>query len=169
MAIPQSTLKAKAALYTKSVRTAQEARSIGKKTVFLCHSHKDQELVKGLIRLLADANWDVYVDWLDETMPEKPNGETARRIKTRIRESDALVFLATEHSMASRWCPWEIGIADEAKSASRVFIVPTTTGYSTFGSEYLDLYKRIIPGDGDVIGIFEPGKTSGTRIDSVRL
>lgn len=169
MAISQSTLRAKAAFYTKSVRTAQEARASGKKSVFLCHSHKDQDLVKGLTRLFADSNWDVYVDWLDETMPDMPNSVTAEKIKKRIRESDALVFLATESSMASRWCPWEIGFADEAKSPSRVFIVPTTTGYSTYGSEYLDLYKRIIPGEGDVIGIFEPGKTSGTRIDSVRL
>ena len=81
MAIPQTKLRSKATQYTKSVRTAQEARAAGKKTIFLCHSHKDVELVKGLVQLLTEAGWDVYVDWLDETLPDKPSAETAESLK----------------------------------------------------------------------------------------
>jgi len=169
MAISQSTLRSKATLYTKSIWTAQEAKEIGKKTVFLCHSHRDQELVKGLIKLLAEADWEVYIDWLDETMPEKPDTETATRLKHRIRQSDGFVFLATEFSMASRWCPWELGYADGVKTPERVFIVPTMSRYTTYGSEYLDLYQRVEMGEGDVVGVFGPGKSKGVRISSLKL
>lgn len=50
-------------------------------------------------------------------MPERPNKETAQRIQGKIREIDYFLFLATENSGASRWCPWEIGYADSQKPA----------------------------------------------------
>jgi hypothetical protein len=169
MAISQSTLRLKAAQYTKSIRTAQEARAAGKKTIFLCHSHKDVELVKGLVKLLTEAGWDVYVDWLDETLPDKPSAKTAEALKEKIVHANAMMFLATQNSMASRWCPWEIGFGDAKKTPSKVFIVPTSDTYSTYGSEYLNLYPHIdVSGQGNLC-LFQPGATTGVRISSVQI
>lgn len=103
----------KAGRYTTTkARTLTEARPLGFKTAFLCHSHKDQDLVKGLITLLVEAGWQIYVDWADSSMPETPNRQTAGKIKKRIEDYYFFLFLATANSMASRWCPWEIGYAD---------------------------------------------------------
>ena len=34
-------------------------------TIFLSHSHKDWELAKGLIMVLAEQGVSIYVDWND--------------------------------------------------------------------------------------------------------
>jgi hypothetical protein len=40
------------------------------RTAFLCHSHKDIQLVKGLIARFSREGINLYVDWQDEEMPE---------------------------------------------------------------------------------------------------
>lgn len=128
---------------TTRTKTLHEARASGFKTAFLCHSHKDEELVKGLVTLLADSGWQVYVDWADASMPETPNRQTAEKIKQKIVDHNLFLFLATSNSMASRWCPWEIGYADGKKQIDQILIIPTSDGTKTHGNEYLQLYRRI--------------------------
>lgn len=109
---------------------------------------------------MQDAGCSVYIDCIDQEMPERPNRETAARIKAKIVENDYFMFLATETSMRSRWCPWEIGYADGVKKVDNIIITPTSTGYSTHGSEYFDLYRRLVIADDGELAIFDPGKNS---------
>jgi hypothetical protein len=125
------------------LRNLSEAKAYGVRTVFLCHSHLDKELAKGLVTLLAESGWTVYIDWADNTMPESPNRITAEKIKERITSSAFFLFLATPNSTKSRWCPWEIGFSDGKKGVDSVFIVPTVDGSTTYGNEYLQLYRQI--------------------------
>lgn len=145
----------------RSARTLIEAKSKGLKTAFLCHSHKDRSLIDGVITLLQEEGWMIYVDWTDSSMPETPNRETAEKIKTKITELNFFLFLATENSMSSRWCPWEIGYADGKKNIDKIIIIPTTDGYSTHGSEYLELYRRVDFASGGGLAVWEPGKNQG--------
>lgn len=120
------------------------AKRFGQPTAFLSHSHKDAQLALGLQALLKDQGWDVYIDWQDQTMPDKPDIETAVNIKTAIVRADWFLFLATQQSMASRWCPWEIGYADGKKAHDRIAIIPTQDNQGHFyGNEYLNLYHKI--------------------------
>jgi hypothetical protein len=141
-------------------RSLNEAKTMGVKTAFLCHSHHDANLAKGLIQLLSDAGWRVYIDWLDAEMPEAPNQETAQRIKQKIVDLEYFLFLATPNSMVSRWCPWEIGYADGKKQIDRILVVPTTDGAKTHGSEYLQLYRRVDLSDKNELGVWQPGQSS---------
>jgi hypothetical protein len=154
MGIRQDDLKNKAYRYNQRIDESQYTASyIKKKTAFLCHSHKDETLVKGLIVIFREANIHLYVDWMDQSMPEKPNKVTAENIKSRIKNSDLFIFLATANSKASRWCPWEIGFADGVNK--NVYIVPTSDGYNTYGNEYLELYSKIDSGTFHISG--KPG------------
>ena len=144
MAINQRDLKEKASRYRMINEEKTYNFSATNKKAFLCHSHKDSLLVEGLIVLFAEAGVDIYVDWKDETMPAHTNPETAKKIQDRIRNSDLFLFLATENSMNSRWCPWEIGYGDAAHK--EVLIIPTSVGYTEYGSEYLGLYGKIDEG-----------------------
>lgn len=147
MAIDQGILRGKSrsyGLFKEAREIAANAVLTGLKMAFLCHSHKDEDLVKGLVVLFQELGVTLYVDWQDNTMPEKPNSETASRIQGRIIQSDVFLFLATANSKASRWCPWEIGFADS--SHKNIYIIPTTDGYSSYGNEYLDLYPHIDKG-----------------------
>jgi len=122
---------------TESIRQAQI-------TVFLSHSHKDKELVKGLIELLAEQGIYIYVDWNDSDMPRITSGETAKKIKNKIKELDFFFFLATENALNSRWCPWELGVADSLKEWDDILIIPVADPSGQFkGNEYLQIYKHL--------------------------
>ena len=144
---------------TTKTRTLSEARVLGSKTAFLCHSHKDNALVKGLVTLLQESGWQIYVDWADESMPDTPNRETAAKIKQRIVDHQLFLFLATANSMSSRWCPWEIGYADGKKPIDQILIIPTTDGITTYGNEYLQLYRVIDKSDVGQLAAWQPGQS----------
>ncbi|MDZ7921678.1 toll/interleukin-1 receptor domain-containing protein [Rhodoferax sp.] len=148
-------------------RSINEARTLGVKTAFLCHSHQDAELAKGLVQLMAATGWRVYIDWQDTAMPSTPNAETAERIKQKIRDLGYFIFLATENSMASRWCPWEIGYADGKKQIDQIFIVPTTDGTRTHGNEYLQLYRKIDRANNNELAAWMQGQSTGTFVKNL--
>ena len=120
-----------------------QARAGMQKTAFLCHSHRDDKLAEGLQALLAEQGVELYIDWKDASMPSETNRETASRIQHRIKTCDWFLFLATANSMASRWCPWELGYADGQKQSDRIAVVPTSDSTTTHGNEYMQLYRRI--------------------------
>ncbi|UFQ01702.1 toll/interleukin-1 receptor domain-containing protein [Pseudomonas fitomaticsae] len=122
---------------------SQSARALGYKTAFLCHSHQDRTAVLGLLQVFREQGLHLYVDWMDSEMPATTNGDTARKIKNRIVEADLFLFLATPNSLASRWCPWEIGYADGVKRYESIFVIPTHERGVTYGNEYVDIYRRI--------------------------
>lgn len=152
-------------------KTLNEAIQKNIKTAFLCHSHKDSDLAKGLQVLLAENGWVLYIDWQDSEMPETPDKETATKIKNKISETDWFLFLATSNSTKSRWCPWEIGFADARKSNDKIMIVPTTDQSGNwYGNEYLQLYRKIDTGSSTATGksgyaVFEPNASTGTWIE----
>ncbi len=136
-------------------------------TIFLSHSHRDQTLAKGIIRLLASSGIGVYVDWNDSNMPRETNRETADRIKNRISELTLFMVLATQNALNSKWVPWEIGVADKTKGEARVLIIPVADASGAFhGSEYLRLYRRVVIADKGETAVFEPGKTEGWLVEN---
>ena len=161
MPISQTVLRQAASqVHAAAASTLLEAKARGIRTAFLCHSHKDQTLVTGLVNMLRSAGWRVYVDWADSGMPDKPNQQTARKIQSKIVELDYFLFLATTNSMASRWCPWEIGYADGMKPNESILIVPTQEGTTTHGNEYLELYRRIDLSTQGEVAAWQPGTNS---------
>lgn len=138
---------------TKSVNKATAAH---KKTAFLSQSHLDQKRARGLQVLLAEQGWDVFIDWEHNTLDERPTTEMATWLQSAIVRCDWLLYLATQNSANSRWCPWEIGYADGKKSNAAIVVAGTKDSGGTYGSEYLDLYRRITDVNGKLI-IAEPG------------
>jgi hypothetical protein len=145
-------------------KSLNEAFAMRIQTAFLCHSHRDEELAKGLQVLLLEEGWQLYIDWQDNEMPDQPNKTTANKIKQKIKELDWFLFLATPNSKSSKWCPWEIGFADSEKSHDRIVIVPTTDASGNwYGNEYLQLYKQITTASGGGLAVFPVGQSSGGR------
>ncbi len=169
MAIKQSTLRA--ASTRPSVRVAKsitEARQIGLRTAFLCHSHYDVTLVDGFVKFAKEMGWNLYVDWQDTSLPDKPDRNTADKIKYKIKECDIFLFLATKNSMQSRWCPWEIGYADGVKNIEKITIIDTIDDNGVHvGSEYLQLYRRLdVAADGK-LAVFDPNARMGTYVHNL--
>ncbi|HBC3930626.1 TPA: toll/interleukin-1 receptor domain-containing protein [Vibrio parahaemolyticus] len=154
-------------------KSLNEALAKNQQTAFLCHSHKDHDLAKGLQILMKENGWDLYIDWEDSEMPSTPNKETANIIKKKIKTTDWFLFLATGNSTQSRWCPWEIGFADSAKGYEKILIVPTADDSGNwYGNEYLQLYKRMDEGSNTLTGkfgyaVFDAGTSSGTWVENL--
>jgi len=137
----------------------REARAAGKQTGFLGHSHLDSDLAKGVQGFLQDQGWEVYIDWEDTNMPDKPDRETAEKIQKKVCDLNWFLFLATGNSTKSRWCPWEIGYADGVKKYDAILIIPTTDTSGTFyGNEYLQLYRCLWKAQGGGYAAFWPDK-----------
>ena len=94
--------------YSQKSVIANEARSYSNKissqtTIFLSHSHYDSEYVKDVVVFLRKMGVNVYVDWMDDTMPKETSGNTAALLKQKIKENDKFIFLATNKSIESKW------------------------------------------------------------------
>ena len=115
--------------------------------LFISHSFRDQKRVLQLRNLFKDCGFNVYVDWIDDSYLNRENvtSDTADLIKRRIAQSKALAYVATQNITASKWCPWELGIADGL--LGKVCIIPFVSGNTQeniyHGFEYLGLYPYL--------------------------
>lgn len=144
--LTESLLREKAKKFQKSASKyiLLEKTDQAEITAFLSHSHKDKELVEGLIELFAEQGIYIYVDWDDSGMPRITSGKTAKKIKERIKEMQLFFFLATENGINSKWCPWELGVADSLKRWEDIVVIPVADPYGNFkGNEYLQIYKHL--------------------------
>ncbi len=145
------------------------AKASSQQTAFLCHSHKDNKLALGLQGWLKSQGWDVYIDWQDESMQHSPNKQTAKNIQNHIETRDWFLYLATQNSSNSKWCPWEIGYADGIGKTTDIIVVPTSFGYDSYGQEYLDLYRSVKNITAGGYAIFEAARNrGGIRLNSLR-
>lgn len=126
-------------------RSYENARP-GFKTIFLSHSHLDASYVFQARGFFENLGIKIYVDWADESMPKQTCGITAAKIKVKIRQNDFFVFLATDNSIKSKWCNWEIGYGDSYKfNKDRLLILPLASNRRDWESnEYLQLYPYVV-------------------------
>lgn len=138
------------------------ASAQAKLTIFLSHSHKDKNLVEGLIAHFETLGIAIYVDWNDTQMPRITNRTTAAQIKKQINDRNVFMVLATKNALASKWVPWEVGVADQLKGEPLVLIIPVADDSGQFdGSEYLQLYRRVEIATSGKQAVFEPNQTTG--------
>jgi len=112
-------------------------------TVFLSHSHKDKGLIEPAVAFLRSQGVKIYVDWMDEGMPDTVSGETAKKLKDRIKQQKKFSVLVTENSKDSRWVPWELGYADSTKGMEHIAAFPVAENSDFTHNEYLNIYPKI--------------------------
>ncbi len=121
-----------------------------KQVIFLSHKHSESEILKKVVRLIKNCGADVYIDWMDEGMPQSTCGKTAIRIKDKIKSCDKFILIGTEGAISSKWCNWELGIGDVRKHDDfALAVLPIKEDYKDYsGNEYLELYPTIQYQDG---------------------
>lgn len=169
----ESIARQKSALnYTSTIlnETRKFSKSTSTTSIFLSHSHTDRAFVRYAKVFFENLGMSIYVDWADETMPEKTNGVTAQKIKNQIIASnDKFILLATNEALASRWCNWEVGIADPFKlSKDKIALLPLTENSSNWnGNEYLQIYpyiKESITSSGEYYVWYPNGKCKNLKL-----
>lgn len=142
----------------------------GKSRVFLSHSHLDvqdlsNEDIRALIVLLMEFADDIYIDWLDPEMPDEPCEETAKRLQEKINDCDRFLLVATTNAISSRWVPWELGYADNAKGVNNISVIPIADPDGRWeGAEYMRLYPRLLLTVEDRPAVFAPSVEKGYRL-----
>jgi hypothetical protein len=138
------------------------SRNLYTTSIFLSHSHNDSNYVENIVVLLRKMGVDVYVDWMDDNMPKETSGKTAALLKQKIKENDKFIFLATNNSIESKWCNWEIGFGDAYKYINKIALFPLKDDYMDWkGNEYLQIYPYITESDyttDDYKVVFPDGK-----------
>lgn len=115
--------------------------------IFLSHRSEDAEIIYSLKLLLEDFGFSVFVDWIETPQADrsKVNPETAAMLRFAMRQSDSLLYAASENARESKWMPWELGYSDALHG--KVAVLPIsqyeTAQESYIGQEYLGLYPYI--------------------------
>lgn len=116
-------------------------------TLFLSHKHDDLNDLQGVMGTFQEHGAKIYIDSMDNNIPNQTSGDTAIRIKDVIKYCDKFVLLATDKAIESFWCNWELGIGDTHKFMDHIAIVPIkekgTYDHNYKGNEYLQIYPTI--------------------------
>jgi hypothetical protein len=114
--------------------------------IFLSHSVRDAELIAGVKEILQNVGFSVYVDWIEDRQLDRSgvNKKTAELLRRRMRQSESLVYVATENASESKWMPWELGFFDGFKPGHVAVMPFLDSASATFRSqEYLSLYPIV--------------------------
>lgn len=100
-----------------------------------------------MVELFNEANYSVYVDWINDQNTDRSNVtvDIAKKIKGRISMCKSLAYISTSNISESKWCPWELGLGD-GLFYGRASILPILEKSSIQynGREYLSIYPYII-------------------------
>lgn len=126
------------------------------KQIFLSYRRKDRQYVRPIVDILKRLGAKIYIDYLDDSLPEKPNTETAAILRNRIQKSDKFILMATPNSSDSKWIPWELGLGDGFLNYNNVAIMPITQFSNSWAEqEYYSIYGYVRKAD----------STDGSRYD----
>jgi hypothetical protein len=115
--------------------------------IFLSHSTDDTDMVVGMMLILKDLGYSVYVDWVVDSQLDRSNvtKENADQLRKRMDDSKSLLFTSTDNASTSKWMPWETGYFDAKKG--KVAIAPISNlnqpNDRYEGREYLGLYPYV--------------------------
>lgn len=114
--------------------------------IFMSHSIKDAVIVLGLKRMIEAAGKTVYVDWISDSSldRDKVSGETAEKLRRRMKLCGSLLYVYSAHSRQSRWMPWELGYFDGFNGNVAILPILPDNGTLDFeNEEYLQIYPKV--------------------------
>ena len=116
--------------------------------IFLSHAAQDEREVDDVRSILFGAGFNVYCDRYDDPLLDRRNvtADTANKLRERMRRCNAMVYVVTQHSSASKWMPWELGFFDGIRGKVLVYPVDEAAETAAKSQEYLKLFKNLKPG-----------------------
>lgn len=148
-------LLANNALSLEELLGEQPTSADGKYDVFLSHSTLDKKIILGMRAQLVDEGLSVYVDTVED--PDLGARElshlVAERLKARMRQCRALLYIVTPNTTRSRWMPWELGFFDGYRG--KVGIVPVVEGHDNYKPDAFDSFYPRVYLEPVVLGIEE--------------
>lgn len=94
------------------------------KRVFLSYRRRDVAYVKPIVKLLKSLGIAIYIDYLDDKLPNPPDYTTAAVLRSSLIKCQKFILLATPNSKDSNWMPWELGLGDGHTGYENTIIFP---------------------------------------------
>lgn len=113
--------------------------------VFISHSHRDEARARALAAKLEQWGVSVYVDFQDTSLSQLPDSDLADRLVDRLRQCRLLIFAFSEEAVASRWMPWELGLAHGVIGRAVLWPFTKRALRAKETQEYLHLYEALQP------------------------
>ena len=114
--------------------------------VFLSYNISDLNVVKGIYYTLSRMGFKVYLDcFVDpEMIRSETDKNTAKRLQTRLKNSNSLIYAQSTEAGKSNWMPWELGFVDG--HTGKCMIMPVTKDAKPISPkrEYLLLYPYVM-------------------------
>ncbi|MCK6640907.1 MAG: toll/interleukin-1 receptor domain-containing protein [Bacteroidia bacterium] len=114
------------------------------KRIFLSYRRNDIKYVKPIVAFLKSRGVKVYIDYLDDTLPNPPDHTTAKILRDSLTKCQKFILLATPNSKESNWMPWELGLGDGHTGYENTIIFPLVRTDSYWDErEYYKIYGYI--------------------------
>jgi len=115
--------------------------------IFLSHAAADKREADE-VRAILMKKFRVYCDRYDDPKLDRShvNADTANTLKERMRQCNAMVYVATRNAPVSQWMPWELGFFDGVRGKILVYPVDEAALKAARNQEYLSLFKILQPG-----------------------
>lgn len=129
------------------IKASKEFSEFKTYDIFVSHSYSEADEILKLKQMTEDMGFTTYVDWIVDPQLDrsKVNKESAKLLRSRMKQCKSLFFVTSASSPDSKWMPWELGYFDALKQ--RVAILPvlesSTVTNEYKGQEYLGLYPYI--------------------------
>lgn len=118
-------------------------REGNKYDVFISYNINDIDVAKALYHFLRERyGFKVYADFIDPSLDRKDvSKRSAIILSNRINSCKILIYIHSNNSAKSKWCPWEIGLASGLKNFNCLVLPLIEDDDNEFvRQEYLTLY-----------------------------
>lgn len=84
--------------------------------------------------------FNVYIDLEDNVLnPKNVNIETAKRLEKIISKSKSILYIHSQNSERSVWCPWELGYGDGINS--KISVLEIYVDKTSYKQVYINMYN----------------------------
>ena len=114
--------------------------------LFISHSYKDKDLINALYYIFESCGYTVFIDWKNDELKDRDSvtKEVANKLKQYMKNCRGLLYVATNNSTDSKWCPWELGFVDGLKDRVAILPILNNDVNEYRGQEYLGIYPYVV-------------------------
>ena len=114
--------------------------------LFISHSYLDKEIINALYYTFEACGYTVFIDWKNEELKDRSqiSKQVAQKLKKYMANCKGLLYIATENSSNSKWCPWELGFVDGLKERVAILPILNDSLKEYKGQEYLGIYPYVV-------------------------
>jgi len=113
--------------------------------VFISYSYIEKTSAILITELLQKKGYKVYIDLRDDVINKRQsvNKETAERIIQNMKQCKSLLFLHTNATKNSQWCPWELGYFNGFRNRCAIIPLSEKNNDLVEHQEFLSLYPYV--------------------------